>query len=284
MEPNQESKIQLKKAKDYAIKSANATIQDVDLTKRIATGFYNSNYYFDSDADVTLPGCAAKSITDRGPASNAVCKIKHLLHHDWRMLPGTIVELEERKVGDIQGIYFATKMSSTQMGTDTLINYQEKVYDNHSIGFQYMDGEYIEKGATDWNKYIQKLINPQDAEKAGFMYVWKEIRLFEGSTVAFGANALTPYLGVKSMNKESLALKINERITNLNRQVKSGTQSDEMLQSFEMEMLQLKQLINEIFAIAPSVKDTLTTGRPEKDTDGNKSKKVDFKQLLTVYN
>lgn len=272
--------LNLKKATEYVVKSAGAAIHDVDMTKRVVTGFFSSCNYFDSDSDVLLPGCTAKSISERGPSSSAVQKIKHLLDHSWSKLPGKLQVLEEKSILGVTGQYFETKMSSTQLGTDTLINYQEKIYDNHSIGFRYMDGEFIEKGATDWNKYIQQLINPMDAEKAGYMYIWREIKQWEGSTVAFGANALTPYLGVKSMNKESLALKINDRIANLGKQLKSGTQSDEMMQSFEMELLQLKQLIGEIFTIEPSAKDTLTKGRTEKDAD----KGINYKQLLTAFN
>lgn len=279
--------IQQKQAIEYAVKSVGAKVQDVDLSKRIVTGFFNSFNYFDSDMDVLLPGSTAKSISDRGPASNAAAKIKHLLHHDWSLLPGKPQLVEERKVNGITGVYFETKMSGTQMGTDTLINYQEEIYDNHSIGFRYMSGKYVERGSADWSKYMSMLINPQDAEKSDEMYVWDEIMMFEGSTVAFGANQLTPYLGVKSMNKDSLLLKINERISKLSKQVKTGTQSDEMLQSFDMEMLQLKQLIQEIFTTEPSIKDTLKQqGRTEKDAKGDKKtssiegNKVQFSKFL----
>lgn len=288
--PNQN--IQQKQAIEYAVKSVGAKVKDVDLTKRIVTGFYNSFYFFDSDNDVLLPGCTAKSISDRGPSSNATGKIKHLLHHDWSMLPGKPQLIEEKTIGGITGVYFETKMSSTQMGTDTLINYQEEVYDNHSIGFRYLSGKYVERGSADWDKYIRMLINPQDAEKSDEMYVWDEIMMYEGSTVAFGANSLTPYLGVKSMSKEALLMKINDRISKLSKQLKSGTQSDEMLQSFEMEMLQLKQLIQEIFTATPSIKDTLKEqGRPENDASKSENnpatgvKSVDFsKFLLTNQN
>ncbi len=274
--------LQQKQQIAYAIKSMGAKVQDVDLTKKIVTGFYNTFNFFDSANDVLLDGCSAKSISERGPSSNATQKIKHLLHHDWTQLPGKLQVLEEKKIGGVSGIYFETKMSSTQAGIDTLINYQEEIYDNHSIGFQYLSGKCIEKESTDWDKYVKTLINPEDTKDANYMFLWDEIKLYEGSTVAFGCNSLTPYLGVKSLNKDSLSLKINERISNLGRQLKSGTQSDEMLQSFEMEMLQLKQLINEIFTIEPSIKDTLIKeGRTEKDAIVI-TNTVDFKTLFNA--
>src|SRR5690606_24479112 len=111
-----------------------------------------------------------------------------------------------------KGIYFETKMLNTSDGNDTLIKYQEGVYDNHSIGFRYLDIRYIEQDSDQWKVNIDKLINPEDAENRGYMFLVKEIELFEGSTVAFGANRLTPYLGSKSENKSLSLLKINERM------------------------------------------------------------------------
>lgn len=253
-----------KKSIQFAVKSASATIVDIDMSKRVVTGLFNSYNFFDSGYDVLLKGCAAKSIAERGPASTSVQKIKHLMNHNWSQLPGKIQVLEEKNVNGIDGIYFETKMAPTTLGNDTLINYQEKVYDNHSIGFRFLDGKYLEEGAADWDMYVGMLLNPQAAKDAGFMYVWKEIKLYEGSTVAFGENSLTPYLGVKSQSKEGLALKLNERIDILTKQVSNGTQTDEMLQSIEMEALQLKQLVKEIFNTQPSEKDTLRS-RPSND-------------------
>lgn len=270
---HQKNDLQLRKQKPYAVKSIVKQIADVDLTKRIVTGFYNTANYFDSDYDVIQKGAADKSMTERGPNSSAVCKIKHLLFHDWEKLPGKIITLDERtkRVGNanITGIYFETQMSNTSLGNDTVINYQEQVYDNHSIGFQFLDGEWIDSEADNWKQIVDTLINPQDAIDAGFMFLWKEIKLFEGSTVAFGANQLTPYLGVKDLkNKELLLLKVNDKMDLLYKQIAKGGQTDETLQSFEMQVLQLKQIINELF-ITPSMEDTRKkhARRQHKDDD-----------------
>lgn len=263
-----------RKATDYVVKSISDAIivKDVDLTKRVVTGLYNSFNYFDSDYDVILPGASQKSINERGPNSTAVCKIKHLLHHDWTMLPGKIQVLEEKQVRvnnqSVQGIYFETLMANTQMGDDTLINYQQEVLDNHSIGFRFLDGDWIDKEAEGWDAMIGKLLNPEAAEAAGFAYLWKEIKLYEGSSVAFGANELTPYLGVKDANnKQVMAMKVAGRLQKLQEQLTKGTQSDDMMESFEMQILQLKQIINELFLTVPSAKPTPTKSRETKDTD-----------------
>ena len=244
------------------------------------TGFYNTYNYFDSDYDVLLMKSAKKSIVERGPASDAVAKIKHALFHDLTKLPAKLQVLDERTIDlngmKVSGIYFESKMIDTTIGNDTLINYQEGIYDNHSIGFRYMDMEFIDKESEMWDTYLSILLNPEDADNAGFMWVVKEIKLYEGSTVAFGANQLTPFLGVKSQDKKLLQMKIFDRVDKLYKQLKTGIQSDEMMGLFELQLLQLKQLYIEISEVEPSLKDTLL--KPSgKDTE------LDYDILIAQY-
>lgn len=240
--------IEEKKANSYAVKSAAANIIDVSTSSRVVTGFFNSYNFFDSDQDVLILGAAKKSIEERGPVSNAVAKIKHALNHDLTTLVGKLQVLEEKTVNGITGIYFESKIANTTLGNDTLINYKEGVYDNHSIGFKYNQIERIEreKNAVQWNNILSHLINPQDAEKYGFLYLVKEINLYEGSTVAFGANSLTPFLGVKSGNKDSMTLALISKLNQLESTVKNGSQSDDMMKTFELQILQFKQILKEI--------------------------------------
>lgn len=275
-----------RKAEPYKVKhGGEATIKDVDLQSRIVTGLYNTAYWFDSDQDVALPGVNAKSINDRGPKSSAVQKIKHLANHEWKVekMPGRIITLEEKGVEingrKVFGTYFETKMSDTTFGRDMLINYMEGVYDQHSEGFQYREGLFIDNGDEDWEKYVSLLLNPKDAEEVGYMFLWSEWMMLEGSTVPFGANSLTPYLGVKSGNKDALAIKVLDRVDQLEKQLKNGTQSDDTMQSFQMEVLQLKQLIKELFEASPSEKDTLKKGRQDKDTEP----KLEISKLLNIF-
>ena len=232
----------------YSVKPSQvkALVENVDTVSRTVTGFYNAYNFIDSDGDVLLPGAAKKSIKERGPKSTAVAKIKHALNHDLTQLPGKIVTLEEKTVNGISGIYFETKMADTTIGNDTLKNYLEGIYDNHSIGFQFVQSEFVEKGAKGWDKYVGQLLNPNDAEARGYLFAVKEILLYEGSTVAFGANSLTPYLGVKSENKEAMKLAIIERLSKLEHTLKNGTQSDDMMRTFEIQVLQLKEMVAEL--------------------------------------
>ena len=126
-----------KKSAHYSVKSADANILDVSTSSRIVTGFFNSYNFFDSDKDVLIMGSAKKSIEERGVNSTAVAKIKHALNHDLTTLVGKLQVLEETTKNGITGIYFESKIANTTLGNDTLINYKEGIYDNHSIGFKY---------------------------------------------------------------------------------------------------------------------------------------------------
>lgn len=144
-----------KKDKIYAVKAnEQINVKDVDLTKRIVTGYYNSCYFFDSDQDVSLPGSYNKSISEHGPsAPDTTYHILHLKGHDWNQEVGRPHILQESTdtISGVKftGLYFETKMPNTTLGNDMLINYQEKVHNQHSMGFRYEVGMYIEKGTEE---------------------------------------------------------------------------------------------------------------------------------------
>jgi len=277
--------MKVNKSTYYSVKPCHvkASIQNVDTIGRTVTGFYNCFNFIDSDGDVLIPGCSKKSIKERGPNSSAVAKIKHALHHDLTQLPGKILTLEERTVDGISGIYFETKMADTTIGNDTLKNYLEGIYDNHSIGFQYVQTEFIERDAKGWAKAVQNLINPQDAENRGYLFLVKEIMLYEGSTVAFGANQLTPFLGVKSNNKESLKLALIDRIAKMENTIRNGSQSDEMMKTFEIQTLQLKEMIAELTDQMTFERITPTTLQDGPSEGSEPSKPTPQKTLDLTY-
>ncbi len=93
---------------------------------------------------------------------------------------------------------------------------------------------------------MELLLNPEKAEAAGYFYAVKEIKLYEGSTVGFGMNELTPYLGVKG-KEEITQSQIIERIAKFEKLLTIGTLSDYTLQSAEIQLLQLKQVMSELF-------------------------------------
>jgi hypothetical protein len=194
--------------------------------------------------------------------------------------------LEETTKNGITGIYFESKIANTTLGNDTLINYKEGIYDNHSIGFKYNQLSLIEseKNPVAWNEVVSKLVNPEEAEKYGYLYLVKEINLFEGSTVAFGANSLTPFLGVKSGNKESITLALDSKLNQLMHTVKNGSQSDDMMHTLELQIKQIKQVLKEIEVAETFDKPTLAKVPSEAKSSEPIKPKFDVNQIIKNLN
>jgi hypothetical protein len=258
------------------------SVKDVDLAKRTVQVIYNTTNFFDSDFDVIRPGAFTKSINERGPQSNAKAKIKHFLFHDPNKMPGKIEVLEEREIDGRVVEYAEVRLSESTDGIDTLIKYQEGIYDNHSIGFQYVPNkiEMIEEGNDEFEKILSTLSNPEEAAAVGFLYNVTEVKQFEGSTVSFGANNQTPLLGVKSENKEGALLKIFEKLDAMQRVMKSGNLSDEGFMKLEIEINQIKQGLKTHFELIdkPTAKEHLLL-EPVTSTEQVKSDKLFFEQI-----
>ena len=80
------------------------------------------------------------------------------------------------------------------------------------------------------------------------MYIVKEIALYEYSTVAFGANKLTPYLGSKSENK---TIRYSNLIAKLDALISASREGKIDKDMFEIHERQLKQMIYELFNEEP---------------------------------
>lgn len=254
-----------KKAKEYAVKTNRANnIKAVNMGERTIDAIANTYYFVDSDMDVLVMGAAAKSIKDRGPQSNATAKIKHQLDHQLNVknVLGRITELKEEVLDGKSVLSFSSYIPETTSGNEHLINYQEGLYDNHSIGFRYQNIEYAERDSSNdkdkknWDEIYPMLLNPEVADEAGYFFVVREIKLYEISTVSFGANSLTPYLGSKAEGQEErLKQDIIGRIDQLKEQFKEGLGKSDRNQ-MDLQAAQLKQIIKDLQLKQPSKKDT----------------------------
>lgn len=129
----------------------------------------------DKDGDVLVKGCFAKSISDRGPQSQAHDKIIFLWQHDMHEPIGKITELKE----DDHGLYFEAEIDDVERGNQALKQLQSGTLDQFSIGFNYV-----------WDK-----CEWDDARES---FIVKEVNLHEISVVSIGANGETEFLGMKS--------------------------------------------------------------------------------------
>lgn len=258
----------LRESNRYSFKSngiLSLTVKDVDTRKRTIKAVGNTYNHLDSQLDVLQMGAAKNSIKLNGPgAPKDTAKIKHALFHDLTMLPGKITYLNEEDVNingeKVQALVFESKLSDTQLGNDTLTNYLDGIYDNHSIGFKYMKVKAFDPKAhgnsvegKEWAEFKQTIRNADEYEELAKSN-WDsrvlrvdEIKLFEISTVPFGANPLTPYMTNKSITPDILRLHYNNRLKKLNETIKKGTQSDDMMFVIKAQIDQLESIHEQLF-------------------------------------
>lgn len=275
--------VEQKKKQPFPIKTSANGVQfkEIDTTGRVIKAVVNTLNYFDYDFDVLLKGCANRSISQRGAKTDSIDKIAHLLHHDMRRPVGKS-QLEAEQVIDGKSVlYCESFLPDTVDGDDTLTKYEVGMYNQHSIGFRYVDLEFVEKGAANWDKILAKLINPEDADKVGYLWAVKEIKWWEYSTVTFGANKLTPYLGTKSENKLEMADAISKKIAILATQAMRREIKNE--EAFKFELSQLQQMVYELSSVN-SLKQIPPPESPESESTEQKkvsltgfSKSLNFK-------
>lgn len=190
-------------------------IKDIDLSKRKVEGYFAAFGNVDSDGDMIMPGAFKKTIKENRE------RIAHLLQHDTWSPIGKLMELEEDSIG----LRFVSQLSQSTKGNDTLIQYQEGILKEHSIGFNTIQEKRVEDSNGNY-KYNEI----------------QEVKLWEGSTVTFGANPLTPVVGIKS--DEERKNEAIERINQIESYLKKGKVTDDAFRLLEFEMQVLKNILS----------------------------------------
>ncbi len=175
-------------------------VKDLDEQKRIVTGYFTNTGTLDSDMDVFEYGAFQKTIAEHGPESKN--KIWHLWMHDVLSpinKPRTLYE-------DDKGVYFETSIPDTELGNFVLELYKQGAISEHSVGFNIVKWEHDKD---------QRII--------------KEAKMWEGSTVLWGANENTPFEGLKQKHDALKSI------------IKNGKFSDQTHEILEMKLKQMAQ-------------------------------------------
>lgn len=197
----------------YKKKAVSGAPVDMEDGSRIITVYYSAFGNVDSDGDVIVPGAFTKTLKENGP--NAKNRIWHLFNHSTDKPIAKPFEIME----DGFGLKARVKMPNTTLGNDTYELYKEGHITEHSIGFQTIKSQ----------------------AKSGYNEI-NEIKLFEGSSVLWGANANTPTVGVKSQIKSVLVDEMGKTIKSL----RNGHFTDETFELLELKLKQLQQYLAEM--------------------------------------
>ena len=194
-----------------SFKNSTNTLKDVDVNKRIVTGYLSAFDNKDFDEDVIVKGAFTKTLSERKN------DIFFLNQHDWKQPHGKFNVLQE----DSKGLYFeSAPLLDTTYSTDLLKLYDAGIINEHSIGFQ--------------------VIKADNDTKTGIRTI-KEIKLYEGSNVTLGANPDTPFTGFKSLTLKE----VNDKAQTILKAFRSGTFTDEtfVLLEFALKELQTQAYI-----------------------------------------
>jgi len=202
-------------------KSVIAKIGDVDVKGQRVAGWFSVFGNVDSDNDILMPGAFTKTIAERGP--KGANQIPHLLQHKWDQPLGKPIILEERPFGG----YFETNIVDVTYGIDTIKLYAAGVYNEHSFGFETINSA----NSTREGKDVREIT---------------EVKLWEYSTVTFGANDLTRFEGFKSLNKSDKIEQIMERLELLSRAITDYRLSEQGKEFIHIGFMQLADLLKSL--------------------------------------
>lgn len=190
-----------------------AGIKDIDATGRTVQ-FYGSAFgNEDSDGDIIMPGAFTKTILENGPNSRQP-RIKHLLQHSTQRIIGKFTELAE----DQKGLLCTSILANTKDADDALALYELDLFE-HSVGFQTIKWE---GDNSDPENYLRRLT---------------ELKLWEVSSVTWGANAETPLVGIKARGPKADAAVdvLNARMSKLFKALRTGNMQDATYEQLQAE-------------------------------------------------
>lgn len=224
--------------KNFEVKNISGGVKDVDTASRRVKIAISQVGTKDLDGDVIDPGAYTKTIAERGPKGANL--IWHLTDHmpSLKSAVGKFSELY------LDGNYLTgiTDIPNTQWGNDVLEFYKAGAINQHSIGFRTIKQEPVNAGTPEEYNLI------------------KEVLLYEGSSVLWGANPNTPTLSVgKSMTIEEVKTSYKDTLDELGRlhkMFKVGQLTDDSYELIEMKISQLTSKLQQLFekATLPAVK------------------------------
>ncbi len=201
----------------------------------------------DLDNDVIEHGAYTKTLAERGPKGANM--IWHLTDHNPSL---------KSAVGKFSDIYVdgdylvgITTIPNTTWGNDVLEFYKTGHINQHSIGFRTIKAENQKSNEGDYN-------------------LIKEVLLFEGSAVLWGANPLTPTLEAgKSMTKSDIVSeheKLSKELNLLVKSMRDGRFTDEAFEFMDIRLAQINEALKCILTMEiDSTKPAEEAVEPEMD-------------------
>lgn len=208
---------------DYRVKSYSG-IKAVNKELSTVEAYVSIFNNIDSDEEMIMPGAFTKTISDRGPGSSQP-RIKHLWQHSrWEPI-GIPLSMRE----DATGLLVESKFGTDSFSQDKLQQHIDLIITEFSIGFNVIKSEEVmdQEGKFEFRKLT-------------------ELKLWEYSSVTWGANSLTHITEIKGESKEDQLKRLNDRMDRLFKALRDVKYTDESKEVFEIEYLQIQETINSL--------------------------------------
>lgn len=231
----------------YEIKNIDGGVLDVDDKSRRVKIVINKTGIKDLDNDVIEKSAFNATIKERGPKGKNL--IWHLTDHR-PSLKDAVGKFSELFM-DGDDLIGVTNVPATTWGNDVLEFYKSGTINQHSVGFTTIRRE---------------LMNEDDLKNSYTLI--KEIKLYEGSAVLWGANEFTPTLsaGKSATMEEALSeyKKTMDDFTTMHKMFKGGHLSDQSYELIEMKIGQLTTRLQQLFEEATQLAQKAV--EPEKNS------------------
>jgi hypothetical protein len=112
----------------------------------------------------------------------------------------------------------------------------------HSVGMQYVnlylcinsDEKYYREEKNNWDKYINEVVNKQDAIDLGYFWAVTEAKVVEGSAVLRGSNYATPTLSVTTTQDIEADVVTSTKEPQISTQTKQGLDYNYLINNFKL--------------------------------------------------
>ena len=249
----------------YRVKTFYEGLKQVEKEKSTVAGIASVMNVIDSDNEMIMPGAFSKTLSERG-VSSPQPRIKHLWQHSVREPIGVPQKLEEKEMklsdGEMRPVlYFESLFGKDTNSQDKLQMHDDGLVTEFSIGFEVIKWE---KATDDMEREFTKLT---------------ELKLWEYSSVTWGANALTEIVEVKSQHKsrEDLLSELNDRQDALIKALRGSTYSDDNKEYFEIELKQIQEVQNSLISQPVTVITEQKTDEPDDEDVADLIREIDEK-------
>lgn len=186
----------------------------IDANKMAAQLVINTTNIMDSHDDVHIPGLWKKSLQER--------KSLYLLKEHKMTFENIISDEVKAKTmnvswselgfnyeGTTQALIFDATLTKDR-NPYMFEQYAKGYVKEHSVGMRYVkidlavnDDRYEDEYKV-WKKYIDQIINREQAESKGYFWAVTEAKLVEGSAVVMGSNYATPTMRLEPKELEAV--------------------------------------------------------------------------------